>query len=197
MKTTTKVYCAFILAALLFSALSAQPTRAAAIWTVNSTADSWDGVCDAADCTLREAVNLSATGDTIDFNLTYPNTITLGGAITVADEVVVDGEITLAPKAISINGPGADKLTVSGNNVTRHFVIPSGSAASISGVTFSNGNGGGNSAGNGGAFYNMGDLALDQVVVAANASMSGAYSGGGIYVGSHGTLTVNNSVFSG
>jgi len=54
-----------IAAILLLSAYPAQ----AAIHTVNSSLDTDDGTCDAANCTLREAVNAAnvGTGDTIQF----------------------------------------------------------------------------------------------------------------------------------
>ena len=60
--------------------------------------------CDNTHCSLREAVVAAEIGDTIDFTLPLPNTITLteesGGTL----------EIT---KSININGPGADQLTIS------------------------------------------------------------------------------------
>ena len=72
---------------------------------VNVNDDVVDPVgCDETHCSLREAVSDALIGDTIDFTLSLPNTITLtwdGG-----------GEL-LINKYIKILGPGADQLTVS------------------------------------------------------------------------------------
>src|SRR5436853_1816081 len=46
-----------------------EPTALAATFTVNTTDDHNDGVCNAADCTLREAINAANAGDTISFNI--------------------------------------------------------------------------------------------------------------------------------
>jgi len=74
----------------------ALPTAAsAATLTVNSTADTDDGVCD-SDCTLREALTVATANDTINFSFSgtsAPRTITLSSAlpdISVAD-LLVDG----------------------------------------------------------------------------------------------------------
>src|SRR6266567_8631937 len=48
------------------------PDRArshAATFTVNTADDHNDGVCNAADCSLREAISAANTGDTISFNI--------------------------------------------------------------------------------------------------------------------------------
>ena len=78
-------------------------------------------------------------GDTIDFNLTYPATITL-----TRGQLVVDNSVT-------ISGPGADQLSVNGNAASRVFYIASGKTVTISGLTITNGNATG---GNGGGIYN-------------------------------------------
>ena len=62
---------ALVLMGLLL-ALGTRPAQAADL-TVNSTADPGDGTCDAAECTLREAIgqaNLNGQPDTITFDLT-------------------------------------------------------------------------------------------------------------------------------
>jgi len=72
-------------------------------WTVNATDDVVDDFgCDATHCSLREAVDASWPGDIIEFNLTYPDTIILGGS-----DILID-------KGLVINGPGADLLAISG-----------------------------------------------------------------------------------
>jgi CSLREA domain-containing protein len=68
----------------------------AATYTVNSTADTDDGVCNAANCTLREAIhaaNANAGTDTIRFVIgTGQKSIApLSALPTVTDPVVIDG----------------------------------------------------------------------------------------------------------
>src|SRR5260370_40872868 len=49
-----------------------QPTAYAATFTVNTADDHDDGLCNAADCTLREAINAANASpgtDTITFNI--------------------------------------------------------------------------------------------------------------------------------
>ena len=73
-------------------------------------------------------------GDTIEFNLTYPATIILGSAALQID------------KNLTITGPGADQLTISGDNASRVFNITSGTVI-ISDLTIANGNKMGNGGG--------------------------------------------------
>ena len=70
---------------------------------VNDDVVDMDG-CNAAHCSLREAVAAALIGDTIDFTLPLPNTITL-----TADS---GGELLIS-QAIHILGPGADQLAIS------------------------------------------------------------------------------------
>ena len=74
----------------------------AATHTVSNTNDSGAG-------SLRQAIADAASGDTIDFAVT--GTITLSGP-----ELYIDKDIT-------IKGPGADQLTIVGNNVATIFRI--------------------------------------------------------------------------
>lgn len=95
--------------------------------TVNKTADTNDGSCDVADCSLREAVATAATGDTIDFDPSVfgtPRTITLGSEI-------------LINKPLTINGPGADLLTISGNNAPINLFRVEGDFTAVIAVNMS------------------------------------------------------------
>lgn len=82
------------------------------VFTVTKTADNDDGVCD-ADCSLREAIAAAtaATGsdDLIRFSSLFdtPQTITPGGSQLGIGE------------SMTIQGPGADLLTISGNDASR------------------------------------------------------------------------------
>ena len=83
----------------------------AATFTVNSTADPGDGVCDASECTLREAIgaaNANAGTDTITFNIPGDGAHTIRPASalpTITDPVIIDG-YTQPGASPNTNGPG-------------------------------------------------------------------------------------------
>src|SRR5436309_412336 len=73
------------------------PVAYAATFTVNTTVDHDDGLCDASDCSLREAinaVNAGSGGDVISFNLAGSGVRTI--SLTSALPVIT--------KAVTING---------------------------------------------------------------------------------------------
>jgi len=179
---------------------------APATYTVTNNSNSGAG-------SLRQAVinaNGSGGADTINF-LVIPSPITL-----------TTGEIAIN-EALTIKGPGADNLTVSGNNLSRIFNTtgaPAGAAISINGLTLTGGdepaagaNGGAILAGNenvnltdcvitgnlarnhGGAISSDGDLTLTNCVVDNNTVTIGTGEGGGIWH-STGKLLVDNSTIS-
>ena len=84
---------------------------------VHSTADDGPG-------SLRQALLLAPDGGTI--NIRAKGTITL-----TSGELVVD-------KGVSIRGPGAAQLEVSGNNASRVFHITPGTTATLSGLKITN-----------------------------------------------------------
>ncbi len=113
----------------------------------------------------------------------------LHGTITLKSELLITGSVTLS-------GPGANELSVSGNDSGRVFEIAAGQVA-ISGLTITDGqevaaNGGGILVDAGAA------LNLDQVVVANNsafADSAGNYGNGG-GIENDGSLTVTQSLFT-
>ena len=126
--------------------------------TVTNTNDSGAG-------SLRQAVADANDGDTIDFNLTYPATITL-----ITGQLVVGNSVT-------ISGPGANNLTVDGNANDRVFYISPGKTVTIDGLTVTNGHVAG--ANNGGAIYNdSANLTITNSALSGNSAGGG---GGGIY----------------
>ncbi len=178
--TTVKMILLAVLTSLVLTA-SAQ----AATYTVDRTDDATVQTCTAAanDCTLRgaiEAANATAADDIINFDATIFNvarTITLSGT-----QLTLNNNGTL-----TINGTGANLLTVSGNNTSRVFIVNTGTNAVINGLTISNG-----SADNGGGIQNFGTLTLNSLSVDQNTVST---TGGGIT--SEGTLVINNSTVSG
>lgn len=136
-------------------------------------------VADSGLGSLRYAIDSAPSGRTISFDPTVfgtPQTITLtSGPLTIAKDLV-------------IQGPGANRLTVDGNNASRVFTISSGTV-SISGMTIQHGNGGSDM---GGAINNSGTLTLSDSTV---SSSTAAY-GGGIF-NYNGTMTIRNSTISG
>jgi parallel beta-helix repeat protein/predicted outer membrane repeat protein len=105
------------------------PAASAATLTVLNTADNGAG-------SLRNTVAAAAAGDTINFAGGVTGTITL-----------TTGQITIN-KSLTITGPGAAALAISGNNASRLLYIDGTSVPTItiSGLTFRNGNVSGNGA---------------------------------------------------
>lgn len=146
--------------------------------TVNTLVDEADGSCTDGDCSLRDALALAVNGDTIDFSVT--------GTIEMAQgQYYIDHSITL-------NGPGADHLTIDGNHSSRVFYIGVNIHPAVSGLTVT---GGDVNSDNGGAFKLIdAGLTLSDCVVHNNRAL-GAGNGGGIYA-YHSTLIIENSTFS-
>ncbi len=150
--------------------------------------------------TLREAIDLANTtagNDTIDFD----SSLFSGGAGTITLLTAQLPTILSASTAISggirgtltITGPGASSLTISGNNGVstrdfRIFEIVSGGNLSISGVTVSGAKFNSN---NGGAFYNFGGT-----LSISNSTLSDNSASGGGAISNRGTLSITNSTLS-
>lgn len=121
---------------------------------------------------------------------TGPHTITfdLPAGATIITLLYSDLAIT-SPDGITIVGPGADKLTLSGGGATRIFNIAEAARATIRGLTLKDGRTSGWA--DGGAIRNAGELILEDCVITASA----AWSGGGI--ANLGTLTADRCLFRG
>src|SRR2546429_182167 len=85
------------------------PTPGSTTPVVTNLNDTDDGACD-TQCTLREAITLSAPDATITFAPGLTGTNTLGSGFTLNQNV-------------TITGPGANVITISGNNAVRIFYI--------------------------------------------------------------------------
>jgi hypothetical protein len=155
-------------------------TRAAACVMnpiVTTNADSGTG-------SLRDAIANACSGSTITF------ADTLVSPIVLQSELAIDANLT-------IQGPGASVLTVSGNNSVRVFNIGSGTAAisvTISGLTISDGKG--VSAGAGIFSAATGTVDISDVMVSNNTSNGLLTEGAGICT-SAGAMNITNSIISG
>ncbi len=179
---------------------SLEPRQLLATYMVTNANDSGAG-------SLRQAIssaNAVPDADTIEFDSALNGqAITLGGtALSITSP-------------LSINGPGADLLTISANFASRVFSITApGMPVSISGLTITQGHAGG---GNGGGISALAALTIQSSVISDSAAPSGvggaisslasltlidssvadsaAANGGGIH--SHGTLTLLRTTVSG
>lgn len=176
-----------------------------ATMTVQSAGDGIQtpGNCPGVNCRLRDAIAAAGIGDTINFSLTLPATITL-----------ISGTLSFSDRNIS--GPGANLLTVSGNNAAG--VFGTSGNVTISGLTIREGNAGATNYG-GGIFLGSGVLTLTNVSVISNTAALGggiwndgvtlilisttvannlAPHGGGIYNNnSSSKMTMSNSIVTG
>jgi hypothetical protein len=98
-------------------------------------------------------------------------------------------QISNSKVPLVLTGPGANLLTLSGNNLTRIVEVGSGATASLSGFTFTNGT---STATGGGGIGNLGTLTLTACAVVRN-SATGVLSAGGGGLANFGTLTLVNS----
>ncbi len=131
---------------------------------------------------LRYAVDSAANGDTIEFASNVTGTITLSAT---------NGPLDIT-QDLDIEGPGANNLTISGNDATEVFEVESGATATIAGLTIADG-----SANQGGGINNAGSLTVTNSTLSGN-SAPGAFRAGGTGGGidNIGTLTVTNSTLS-
>jgi hypothetical protein len=145
--------------------------EAATFLTVSNLNDSGAG-------SLRQAIidsNTNPGADTIDFQAG------LSGTIPLASELpLITGDLT-------ISGPGASVMAVSGNSFLPVFTIQL-ATVSISGLTITNGK----ASFGAGIFNNGGILTITGSTFSGNASSSG----GGIF-NNAGILTITSSTFSG
>jgi len=153
---------------------------AAATFEVTSNADSGTG-------SLRDAVN-QANASPADDTITFASSVTGTIALTSGQLYVHNGG------GLEIQGPGADQLTISGNNASRviyTYSFPAGVPLLISGLTLTGGN-----ATFGGAVVNMDQaLTIRDSVLTGNAAGS---KGGAVWSdGFSSSLTIEGTEISG
>jgi len=147
--------CAVLASLLVIPATT--PRLAAATVTVNNRNDNGPG-------SLRRAIQNAGAGDTIGFSI--------AGTITLTS-----GEL-LVNKSLTIAGPGASVLAVSGHTNSRVFEISSNATVSISGLMIRDGHAAdgavvGAAGANGGGIYNAGNLTLTGCGVLSNTAGAG------------------------
>ena len=116
--------------------------------TVTSAGD------DGSAGTLRAVVAAAHSGDTIQFDHQLK-----GQTITLTH-----GQLGVN-QSLDIDGPGADKLTISGNAASRIFDVSGGATVTISGLTITQG-----LATDGAGILNGGNLTLSQDVLSSNTA---------------------------
>jgi hypothetical protein len=172
---------AILASSMAAGALAAFPSSAGAATTiaVSNTDDAGAG-------SLRQALADANAGDTIDLT-------GVSGTITLAT-----GQLEI-DVAVTIQGPGASALTISGNGASRVFNMDedlTGGTVTISGLTVT----GGNDDQGGGVYFDCddgsGSFVLSNAVVTGNTSER---LGGGLYFdecNAGGTMSVLDSVVS-
>lgn len=183
----------------LCSLLSATPALAETLTVDVFTDNANDGSCDDGNCSLRDAITVAASGDTINFAaLPGGSTITLNGRqLSINKNLNI---ITTLP------------ITISGAGKSRIFQIPKGVELFIDSLSLRNG-----SAPEGGAILNRGKLVITNSMLLGNkAGIGGAIrsyksvlsianstladntaSHGGAILSSDSRLTITNSTLSG
>ena len=149
---------------------------------VNTLIDENDNSCGDGDCSLRDAIITSSSGDTITFNVAGTINLYFG-------ELLID-------KSLTING--GHEIIVSGRNSTRVFNVTAGNVTFDS-LSIINGNiqtidcgGSGSKCGGGIMIQNSGGAVT---VTNSTLSANSAEYGGGIF-NNDGMLTVSNSTLS-
>ncbi len=142
---------------------------------------------------LRNAVEIANTA-------TEPTTITFDKTVFATKQTIVLGgsqlELGNTAHAVTITGPGADRLAISGNDKSRIFMIDEGLVVSISGITITHGNsfdpatdGDYGLHSGGGGIRNLGTLHLAD---AAIISCIAGFAGGGALRSDGGVLDLRN-----
>ena len=157
---------------LLVSSFISLPAQGQSTCVVDRLTDTGEGEWPMGD--LRFCITNAMSGDTITFEVM--GTINLTGPLPDLNV------------SVTIEGPGADPLTVRRNTggIYRIFTVSGDATVLISGLTIANG-----SANLGGGILNQGALTLSNSTLSQNR----ASSGGGIF-NQGGTLTVSNSTVS-
>ena len=165
--------------------LSGGPT----IFTVTDTSGLSTDVGSLSFAIKQANANPNPAGSLIEFStplFSTPQTITLASTLALTGSA---GPITIA-------GPGANLLTVSGGNAVEVFDVDFGATAVLSGLTIS----GGTASREAGGVFNDGTLTLLNSTVTANTVTGDGGEGGGVFNAGVMTIsgcTITNNTVSG
>ncbi len=135
---------------------------------------------------LRDTITKAKDGDTIVFASSLDGqTITL-----TSDQLTIN-------KSLDIEGPGASRLAISGNDSNRVFNINEWLTVTIDGLTITHGQAGGDGNGGGGILNNGSAVSVASDVFSYNVAASNNAGGGAITIRNGATLSVTDSTFLG
>jgi len=178
-----------LVVSLFLIVLGAALPSSATTYKVTSLVDNSSSLTTAG--TLRYSLANAASGDTIVFSVT--------GTINLDCTDPGDGPLVISQN-VTISGPGAAKLAISGGlpsaTACQVFVVNAAVTATISGVTIENGICNSGTCLSGGGIQNSGTLTVSNSTLSGNSAGVGQL-GGGIFNEGGSTLTVSNSTLSG
>lgn len=164
------------------------------VLTVNKTADTNDGVCDAADFSLREALDVADGNGRLDI-ITFNIPANSPGCVSTACTITLTSNLFPAADAgtlTTIKGyTGTNAITLSGNNAVRILTVDNGANLSIDSVNFT----GGNFTTAAGILINNGKLTLTNSALFNNTNPNSP--GGAIRCETGGVLNLTNVTISG
>jgi hypothetical protein len=158
-----------------------------------------DGPCPDDETALQDMIG---SGGTVTFGCPVPTTVRFTRAITITQDVTLDG--SRSPERITFDGGGSVQLFVNFAALTLKGVTLAHGHSNSGGAIYNEGSGtltignstlAGNSAtGSGGAIWNDGTLTITASTLAGN---SAADSGGAIDTSASGRMTITNSTLAG
>lgn len=126
---------------------------------------------------LRDAIATTPNGGVVDFQPGLSGTITLSSGVLSVN------------KDLTITGPGAPEIAISGGGVQQVFYVSAGKTMNLTGLTIRQGK-----AAHGGGIQNFGTLAVSNCVITGNTTFDIAGGGAGIF--NAGTMTVAGTTIS-
>ncbi|GAB4492667.1 MAG: hypothetical protein DDG60_12235 [Anaerolineae bacterium] len=203
-----------LITTLLATGVGVQPAYALD-YTVNTTNDVDDGTCNAAHCSLREAINAANVTNADDFIQFSPSlgaaTITLTSTLPTIANATSAGALTIYGDN---NSDGVGDITISGNGSVRVISVSIGGNLTLQNLTIANGktsiagagvynfgtlyiynsafmNNVATSSGTGGGIWNIGTVTIIKSLFSNNSALHG----GGVYNAGSGTLSINTCYF--
>jgi len=175
----------------LLSLAASAPAAEAAVFIPNKTADTADGTCNAADCSLREAVIAANQSSGEDVIILHSGVYRLTLAGTGEDQAAT-GDLDVTGD-LAVVGDGGTSTVIDGAGLDRILSVASGVSLELNGVYLRNGRAQG-AVQNGGAILNHGALTITRSILSGNSAASGF--GGAIYTDGQAVLTIVDSTLA-